>query len=101
MSHAGFRGSRLGEPYDAGIIRDAGAPARRACRTLDECPLLADRGRRTGAETQVKSAAASSATGFRDDYGEPEQIADFVDRMSGLRVVQDGKVATFPATAAK
>ena len=30
MSHAGFRGSRPGEPHDAGIIRDAGATAGRA-----------------------------------------------------------------------
>ena len=30
MSRAGFRGSRPGEPHDAGIIRDAGAAAGRA-----------------------------------------------------------------------
>ena len=30
-----------------------------------------------------------------------DHLVQYVDRMSGLRVVQDGKVATFPATAAK
>jgi integrase len=30
-----------------------------------------------------------------------DHLAQYVDRMSGLRVVQDGKVTTFPATAAK
>src|ERR1700732_4910460 len=30
MCRAGFRGSRPGEPHDAGIIRDAGAAAGRA-----------------------------------------------------------------------
>lgn len=34
MSRAGFRGSRPGEPHDAGIIRDAGATAGRACRNV-------------------------------------------------------------------
>jgi len=38
---------------------------------------LADRGRRPGAENQVKGAATFSATGLCDDCGEPEQIADF------------------------
>ena len=30
-----------------------------------------------------------------------DHLVQYVDRMSGLRVMQDGKVATFPATAAK
>ncbi len=30
-----------------------------------------------------------------------DHLVQYVDRMSGLRLVQDGKVATFPATAAK
>ena len=30
-----------------------------------------------------------------------DHLVQYVDRMSSLRVVQDGKVATFPATAAK
>jgi hypothetical protein len=30
-----------------------------------------------------------------------DHLVQYVDRMSGLRVVQDGKVATFPATATK
>ena len=29
-----------------------------------------------------------------------DHLVQYVDHMSGLRVVQDGKVATFPATAA-